>query len=292
MNKTDYPEHVTLDGVAAASAHSFVDGPFGSNLKSSEYVDSGVRLVQLQNIGKGNWINDNEKFISRRKFTTLKRHGAIPGDIAIAKMADPVARACILPQVSDEFIVVADCIRLRPDCRNYDPRYVAHAINSAESQREAERKSSGTTRLRINLSVLKTVHIFSPPIDEQHLIADILDTLDTTIRKTEALIAKLKLVKQGLLHDLLTRGVDENGELRDPERHPEQFKDSELGRIPVNWKVAPVTDFEPEGRSVLKTGPFGSSLKQEHWVDDGVSVITIGSLGGTCLACLAACRSL
>lgn len=76
-----------------------------------------------------------------------------------------------------------------------------------------------------------------PPSPEQRQIAAILDTVDDAIRKTEQIIAKLKQVKQGLLHDLLTRGIDDNGELRDPERHPEQFKDSALGRIPTEWKV-------------------------------------------------------
>jgi type I restriction enzyme, S subunit len=65
----------------------------------------------------------------------------------------------------------------------------------------------------------------------------VLDTADEAIRQTEALIAKLKQMKQGLLHDLLTRGLDENGELRDPVAHPEQFKDSPLGRIPRGWEV-------------------------------------------------------
>jgi type I restriction enzyme S subunit len=50
-------------------------------------------------------------------------------------------------------------------------------------------------------------------------------------------------MKQGLLHDLLTRGIDEHGELRDPERHPEQFKDSALGRIPRGWEVGPLEDW-------------------------------------------------
>ncbi|MBK8936883.1 MAG: restriction endonuclease subunit S [Polyangiaceae bacterium] len=78
----------------------------------------------------------------------------------------------------------------------------------------------------------------APPLPEQRQIAAILDTLDDAIRKTEQIIAKLKQVKQGLLHDLLTRGIDDNGELRDPERHPEQFKDSALGRIPKGWEVS------------------------------------------------------
>jgi type I restriction enzyme, S subunit len=76
-----------------------------------------------------------------------------------------------------------------------------------------------------------------PPLPEQRRIAEILDTLDEAIRKTEQVIAKLQQMKQGLLHDLLTRGIDDNGELRDPERHPEQFKDSPLRRIPRGWEV-------------------------------------------------------
>jgi type I restriction enzyme S subunit len=57
------------------------------------------------------------------------------------------------------------------------------------------------------------------------------------IAQTSSLIAKLKQMKAGLLHDLLTRGLDENGELRDAIAHPEQFKDSPLGRIPKDWTV-------------------------------------------------------
>ena len=68
-------------------------------------------------------------------------------------------------------------------------------------------------------------------------IAAVLDTVDEAIAKTEAVIAKLKQVRAGLLHDLLTRGLDEHGQLRDPIAHPEQFKDSPLGRIPREWEA-------------------------------------------------------
>ncbi len=92
----------------------------------------------------------------------------------------------------------------------------------------------------ISSSTLREFAVPLPPLPEQRRIAEILDTLDEAIRKTEQVIAKLQQMKQGLLHDLLTRGIDENGELRDPERHPEQFKDSPLGRIPREWEVAPL----------------------------------------------------
>jgi type I restriction enzyme S subunit len=71
--------------------------------------------------------------------------------------------------------------------------------------------------------------------DENQRIAAVLDAVDEAIAKTEAVIAKLKQVRAGLLHDLLTRGLDEHGRLRDPLAHPEQFKDSPLGRIPIVW---------------------------------------------------------
>jgi type I restriction enzyme S subunit len=204
-------------------------------MKSSEYSERGVRLVQLQNIGDGYWIDDNKKFIPLEKFETLKRHGAVPGDIVIAKMADPVARSCILPAMTDQFIVVADCIKLTPDPERFDARFVSAAINSHRTRREAETKSSGTTRLRSNLSALKTVHIWAPQLPDQRQIAHTLDTVDEAIAKTEVVIAKLKQVRAGLLHDLLTRGLDENGQFRNPIAHPEQFQDSPLGRIPREW---------------------------------------------------------
>jgi type I restriction enzyme S subunit len=95
---------------------------------------------------------------------------------------------------------------------------------------------------RLDLRDLQATEILLPPSSEQQRIAEILDTVDVAIRKTEQLIAKLKQVKQGLLHDLLTRGIDDNGELRDPTRHPEQFKDSPLGRTPKTWGLSNLGD--------------------------------------------------
>ncbi len=73
---------------------------------------------------------------------------------------------------------------------------------------------------------------------EQQKIAQVIDDLDTAIHQTEAIVEKLKQVKQGLLHDLLTRGVDANGELRQSyEDAPHLYQDSKLGWIPRDWTV-------------------------------------------------------
>jgi type I restriction enzyme S subunit len=105
---------------------------------------------------------------------------------------------------------------------------------------EMVRLASGTTFLEISRKDFSAILLPRPPLPEQRRIAEMLDTVDAAIQQTEALIAKLKLMKAGLLHDLLTLGLDEHGQLRDPIAHPEQFKDSPLGRIPREWDVKPV----------------------------------------------------
>lgn len=111
---------------------------------------------------------------------------------------------------------------------------------------------------------------------QQASIAQVLDTLDTAIHETEAIIAKLKAVKQGLLHDLLTRGIAANGELRPPQAEaPHLYKQSPLGWIPKEWEVIPLGDLSES----LVDGPFGSNLKSAHYVENpGVRVVRLQNI--------------
>lgn len=94
----------------------------------------------------------------------------------------------------------------------------------------------GGTRSKLNQSDLKSITLEIPKSKkEQSTIATILTTVDQAIEKTEQLIAKYERIKTGLMQDLLTRGIDEEGNIRSEETH--EFKDSELGRIPVEWNV-------------------------------------------------------
>ena len=90
----------------------------------------------------------------------------------------------------------------------------------------------GGTRAKLNQSELRQVTIPSPSLPEQREIARILTTLDNLIEKTEALIAKCQAIKQGMMHDLFTRGIDEHGHLRPPQAEtPDLYKQSELGPV-------------------------------------------------------------
>ena len=75
--------------------------------------------------------------------------------------------------------------------------------------------------------------LFASDKKEQEKIAEILSTIDRAIAQTEAIIAKQQRIKTGLMQDLLTKGIDENGNIRSEATH--EFKDSAIGRIPVEW---------------------------------------------------------
>lgn len=131
------------------------------------------------------------------------------------------------------------------------------------SAKSLDKVSQGTTFAAIGGADLRTLLVADIPNQEAKVLERILDTLDTQIQKTEALIAKLEKVKEGLLHDLLTRGIDENGQLRPgPEQAPELYKESLLGLIPRGWDALSIGQL-----SVLVTS--GSRGWAEYYSDSG-----------------------
>ncbi len=116
-----------------------------------------------------------------------------------------------------------------------DQDFAWHALRW--STEKLNKLAQGSTFVAVSRQDVETLEIPWHGVANKR-IAAVLDTVDEAIAKTEAVIAKLKHVRAGLLHDLLTRGLDEHGELRDPVAHPEQFKDSPLGRIPREWEIA------------------------------------------------------
>ena len=110
---------------------------------------------------------------------------------------------------------------------------------------------------------------FPTSLAEQTKIAEILSTVDRAIEQTEALIAKQQRIKTGLMQDLLTRGIDEHGNLRSEQTH--QFKDSPLGRIPVEWEVPPVS-------SVLRHPPKNGYSPVESTTWNGTYMLGLGCL--------------
>ena len=256
-------------------AVSAVDGPFGSHLKTEHYVAvGGIRVVRLQNIDRGRFDNSDVAFVSREHATGLRRHEVLPGDLLVAALGDanhPVARACLYPESEAPGIVKADCFRFRLQPTLADHAFIMHVLNCPSTRREIDSLGQGVTRDRVNLGMLRRVTVELPPLDEQKQITEILAACDAAIERTEALIGKLQLARAGLLNDLLTRGVGEDGRLRDPVAHAEEFTNSPVGCIPASWRVASLNDL-----AILITS--GSRGWAAYYSDDGPLFIRIGNL--------------
>ncbi|OGH59591.1 MAG: hypothetical protein A3G34_04155 [Candidatus Lindowbacteria bacterium RIFCSPLOWO2_12_FULL_62_27] len=129
---------------------------------------------------------------------------------------------------------------LRPNLSG-DSGFVFHQIFGDSVATQLRALETGSSYPAVNESDVRRISVFCPEKEERWRITAVLDTVDEAIAKTEAVIAKLRQVRAGLLHDLLTRGLDQNGQLRDPIAHPEQFQDSPIGRIPSEWIVRNVS---------------------------------------------------
>lgn len=178
------------------------DGPFGSNLKSSHYVDDGVRVIRLQNIGIGEFVDDDAAYISEDHFQSLPKYHCEPGDVLIATLGDPNVRACILPHTLPRALNKADCLQLRCDPTVADRRYVMHVINSRLFQQRAAGLGHGQTRTRVSMSQLRQATVPLPPLEEQKRIAAILDKADELLAKRRAAIAHLDSLTQAIFLDM------------------------------------------------------------------------------------------
>ncbi len=122
----------------------------------------------------------------------------------------------------------------------YDKKFFYYCLIHKKSWFE-KMSSQAVNQASINQNTIKICPLVFPQSKtEQSKIAEILSTVDEAIDKTEALIQKYRRIKQGLMQDLLTKGIDENGNIRSEKTH--KFKDSPLGRIPEEWEVGVFAD--------------------------------------------------
>jgi type I restriction enzyme, S subunit len=161
------------------------------------------------------------------------------GDVILTTEA-PLGNVALIPD-ERRYILSQRVILLRADSSHLYNDYLSHYLMSEFFQNLMRQQSSGTTATGIQRAKLEPLPIKFPTSKlEQTQIAAILSTVDRMIAQTEAIIAKQQRIKTGLMQDLLTKGIDENGNIRSEETH--EFKDSAIGRIPVEWGVVTLDD--------------------------------------------------
>ena len=136
------------------------------------------------------------------------------------------------------------------------------------------RRSQGSTFAAVSTTDVRSVPVPAFRIQIQERIASVLSCIDTAIEKTEALIAKHQQIKAGLMHDLFTRGVLPNGQLRPPRSEaPELYQQTAIGWVPKGWCVERLGSMLEESGGYLHTGPFGSQLHASEYREEGVPVV-------------------
>lgn len=197
----DWEEKMLIE-VVSKQRYSFTGGPFGSDLKSDDYTETGVRIVQLQNIGDGCFNNDYKIYTSEKKADALKSCNIYPGDLLLSKMGDPVARALLVPETEKRYVMCSDGIRVVPDANRYNSYFLMNYINSPYFRNRAFAVSTGSTRQRIGLTELKQLTVIAPSVVEQTKIANLLSAIDKKIDLTNSELEKAKKWKKGLLQQM------------------------------------------------------------------------------------------
>ena len=168
----------------AMPAGLFTDGDW---VESKDQDPSGdVRLTQLADVGTGEFRNRSSRFMNAVTAARLNCTFLNKGDILIARMPDPIGRACIFLGDPKPCVTVVDVAVLRLGSQDFDAAYVVHAINSSQFSKNVQSKAAGTTRSRISRGNLSMLPFPLPPLAEQHRIVAKVDELMALCDRLEA----------------------------------------------------------------------------------------------------------
>lgn len=177
----------------------FSDGPFGSNLKSAHYVEDGVRVIRLQNIGVNEFVDNDSAFISPDHFASLRKHECLPGDILVGTLGDPNLRACIQPGWLPQALNKADCVQIRVDAAVASNEYVCALLNIPSVEMMAHSLVLGQTRARISMGRLRDLLVPIAPKELQDEFAKVIakqrekiQLAEKALRSTNVLFASLQ----------------------------------------------------------------------------------------------------
>jgi type I restriction enzyme S subunit len=257
-------------------------------------VDEGVPSLGGEHItedGRIIFTEQNAKYIPEIFFKLMPKGKAEIDDILINKDGANTGKVAILKAKFYPCIAINEHLFILRSKNLFEQKYLFYWLYSSFAQIEIKNRISGSAQPGLSSSFIKNFFILTPPLPEQQKIAEILETIDNAIEKTDKIIEKYKRIKQGLMQDLLTKGIDENGNIRDEKTH--KFKDSPLGRIPEEWEVVrlgEVFKLKSGMKKPIDTSEFGNYpvyggngiLGYTNEKNFNIETIIIGRVGEYC----------
>jgi type I restriction enzyme S subunit len=201
-----------------------------------------VFLCNYMDVYSNDYINSSLDFsIGSANSGELHRFLLKNGDVIITKDSETPEDIAV-PAVVDEELGNVVCgyhlAILRPKAEFVFGSFLMQLLKLPEIQKCFFQLANGSTRYGLTKGSIESLSITLPPLPQQRKIARILSTVDAVIEQTEAAIAKYQQIKQGLMHDLFTRGIGADGQLRPPrEEAPQLYRETEIGWVPKEWEV-------------------------------------------------------
>lgn len=239
--------------------YSLAIGPFGSNLKVSDYKESGVPLVFVRNIRACRFAGERTIYVAQEKADELRAHSVSGGDILITKMGEPPGDAAIYPVSQPDAVITADCIKLRLSSLLPRARYFLHAINSGVFRRQIMKISSGVAQQKVSLGRFRMLALPLPPLAEQEQIVCELDSqisaidaleadIDLNLQKAEAL--RQSILKKAFAGELVPQDPKEEPAAELLKRIRAECAEA-LTPKPKRTRATPLTEKKKTGRLVL-----------------------------------------
>jgi len=191
-------------------AEKIFDGPFGTHLKSDDYVSSGIRVVRLENIKAGYFDDSKQSYVTPEKYEIIKRHTVYPTDLIMSTFISEKVKVCQMPKHIEFAVNKADCIgiRLKPLANN---DFIKYYLSLRSVYHQLEIQVHGATRPRVNTTQIKNIEINLPPLTEQQRIVKEIESRLSQAEAAEASIAEALQKTEALRQSILKKAF--SGEL-------------------------------------------------------------------------------
>ncbi|MCM1188290.1 MAG: restriction endonuclease subunit S [bacterium] len=177
-------------------------GPFGTQLKQSEYTDSGVAVWGIPQVNSGFCIQP-DVFVTPEKAHRLASFSIRTGDIAMSRKGN-VGQCALFPENFDEGLIASDVLRIRVNATEIMPAFLMAQLHySRRVVNQIAMVSNGGIMAGVNVSKLKSIKIFVPPLSLQNQFAAFVRQSDKSKFELEQSIAELEATYKRILSDNL-----------------------------------------------------------------------------------------
>ncbi|MEZ2349552.1 restriction endonuclease subunit S [Caballeronia sp. RCC_10] len=272
-----------------------MDGPFGSNLPATAYVEHGVPVIRGSNLSKGEFRFKNEGFVfvSDSTANKLGRSTCIARDIVFTKKGT-LGQVGIVPDGSfSRYLLSSNQMRMRVDTEKANPDYVYYALSTREAIERVIKESEHTGVPKINLAYIREFRIALPDRQIQDAIVEIIRALDARIDLLRETNATLESIAQALFKSWFidfgpvrakAEGREPNGmDAETAALFPDAFENSALGEVPKGWRVGTLGDVAWNPRSQAKPGQMPASTSYiglEHMPRKSIALDKMGTAEG------------